>query len=300
MSRSPSIAIKATIVVSTKNRKDDLRNTLTSCLEQSGAVETIVIDDGSSDGTSEMLASEFPSLTVIRHHQSTGYIVARNEGAMQAAGEIIVSIDDDAVFTTSNVIQQTIAEFHDPRVGAVAIPYADINRDGVERQRTPDASRVFVTDRFIGTAHAIRRDVFLQLDGYREFFFHQGEESDFCIRMLDAGSFVRLGNSDRIDHFESPKRDTQRMDLYGRRNDILFAVLNVPFVCLVPHLLGVTLKGLWFGMKIGRPVRMARGLLFGYFSAFRYCMHRRPVSLKGYGLFRRLRKEGVVELNRLP
>lgn len=299
MSLSPSIAIKASIVVSTKNRKDDLRNTLTSCLEQSGAVETIVIDDGSSDGTSEMLASEFPSLTVIRHDPSTGYIVARNEGALQAAGEIIVSIDDDAVFTTSNVIQQTIAEFNDPRVGAVAIPYADVNRDGVERQRTPDASSVFVTDRFIGTAHAIRRDVFLRLNGYREFFFHQGEESDFCIRMLDAGSFVRLGNSDRIDHFESPKRDTTRMDLYGRRNDLLFAVLNVPWPWLPLHLASVTVRGLLFGFKVGRPLRMLQGLLMGYRDAFRYRTHRRAVSVKTYLTFRRLRKTKAIPLREL-
>ena len=84
----------------------------------------------------------------------------------------------------------------------------------VVRQRAPDPSAVWVTDRFIGTAHAVRRDVFLACGGYREFLVHQGEEGDFCIRMLAGGHHVRLGNSDPIHHFESPRRDFRRMDYY--------------------------------------------------------------------------------------
>ena len=291
--------LSAGVVISTKNRRDELRVALGSCIAQDRALEILVIDDGSADGTSEMVRRDFPNARLARHESSKGLVVSRNEAAQLALSEVIFSIDDDAAFTSGHIVEQVLAEFDDPRVGAVAIPYADVNRDGIERQMTPDQSQIWVTDRFIGTAHAIRRDVFLELGGYREFFFHQGEESDFCIRMLDAGYVVRLGNSDRIDHFESPKRDTKRMDLYGRRNDVLFAVLNVPIVYLLPHLLGVTLKGLWFGVKIRRPVRMLRGLLFGYGSAIRYCLHRKPVSTKTYRLFRRLRREEAVPLNGL-
>lgn len=291
--------LTATVVISTKDRCEELRVALNSCINQTPIPEILVIDDGSADETSKMVQHEFPSARLVRHDASKGLVVSRNEGAQLATGDIIFSIDDDAAFTTDDIVSAVIREFSDDRVGAVAIPYADVNRDGVERQRTPSPKEVFVSDRFIGTAHAVRRDVFLQLDGYREFFFHQGEESDFCIRLLDARYFVRLGNSCRINHFESPKRDTRRMDIYGRRNDILFAVLNVPAVSLLPHVLGVTLKGLWFGIKIGRPIRMACGLLFGYFSAFKYCSHRSPVSTKTYRLFRRLRREGVVKLDEL-
>jgi GT2 family glycosyltransferase len=287
----------ATIVISTKNRKDDLRSAVASCIIQVGEIEIFVVDDGSTDGTAEMLRAEFPAVRVISHLESTGYIVARNEAAKEANGAILFSIDDDAVFTSSDVVLKTLNDFSDPRVGAVAIPYTDVHRDGIERQRAPSANEVYITDRFIGTAYAVRKDLFLRLGGFRELFFHQGEESDFCIRMLDAGYSVRLGKSDRIDHFESPKRDMRRMDLYGRRNDILFAVLNVPLVFLIPHLIEITLKGLWFGIKVQRPVRMAQGLLFGYASALRYFLYRKPVSIATYRLFRQLRKNGAVEMS---
>jgi GT2 family glycosyltransferase len=291
----PVTAPVATIVITTKNRKDDLRNAVASSLLQHGQIEILVVDDGSSDGTSEMVRSEFPSVRVIRQSKSTGYIVARNEAARNAAGAIIFSIDDDAVFTSPKIILQTIVEFSDQRIGAIAIPYADVNRDGVERQRSPCSNSIYLTDRFIGTAHAIRKDVFLEIGGYRQCFFHQGEESDFCIRMLNKGYFVRLGGSQVIHHFESPKRDTKRMDLYGRRNDILFAVLNVPWPWFPLHLLAVTLRGLWFGVCVGRPLRMLHGVLWGYFSAGGDWAERNPVSGRTYRLYRRLRKAGAVK-----
>lgn len=291
-----SLPLTATVVISTKNRQGDLRVSLTSCCEQLPGCEVLVINDGSTDQTLQMLQTNFPSVTVQTHDVSTGYITSRNEGAVAASGNIIFSIDDDAAFTSRHIVEQVLAEFDDPRVGAVAIPYADVNRDGIERQRAPDSSQIFVSDRFIGTAHAIRRDVFIKLGGYREFFFHQGEESDFCIRMLDAGYFVRLGNSDRIDHFESPNRDTNRMDLYGRRNDVLFAVLNVPWPWLPLHLASVTAKGIVFGFRVGKPLRMLKGLMMGFRDAVRYRCHRKPVAVRTYHLFRRLRKQGTVRL----
>jgi glycosyltransferase involved in cell wall biosynthesis len=290
-------SLEATVVISTKNRCEELRVALDSCLSQTGDHRILVVNDGSEDSTQQVLVDNYPSATVVNHAISTGLVVARNLAARVAEGDVIFSIDDDASFTTSRIITTVLREFEDPRIGAVAIPYADINRDGVERQRTPDESDVWVTDRFIGTAHAVRKDVFLKLGGYREFLFHQGEESDFCIRLLEAGYFVRLGNSDRIDHYESPKRDTKRMDLYGRRNDVLFAVLNVPWPWFPLHLISVTIKGIWFGLRIGRPLRMLQGLVFGYASGLKYWSQRKPVSPKTYRLFRRLRKDKAVALD---
>jgi len=56
---------EATVVITTKNRKEELRDALSSVLRQLGVrLEVIVIDDGSTDGTTEMLRSEFPSIRI--------------------------------------------------------------------------------------------------------------------------------------------------------------------------------------------------------------------------------------------
>jgi glycosyltransferase involved in cell wall biosynthesis len=216
------------VLIATKDRCEELRLALRSVLSQSTRLEILVIDDGSNDGTPAMLRTEFPSVRVIRHEDSRGYIVRRNEGVREARAGIVISIDDDAALSTPHVVGQTLAEFSDERVGAVAMPYIDVNRGSRVIQRAPASDGVYATDRFIGTAHALRRDVFLDLGGYREALVHQGEEGDYCLRMLEAGFIVRLGSADPIHHFESPRRDFRRMDYFGVRNAVLFVWQNVP------------------------------------------------------------------------
>src|SRR5439155_24108910 len=99
---------------------------------------------------------------------------------------IVVSIDDDAAFSSSRTLERTLQEFDHPRIGAVAIPYVDVLQSDAVQHRAPGDEGVYVGPQFRGTAHALRRDLFLRLGGYREMLFHQTEEGDYCLRMLDA------------------------------------------------------------------------------------------------------------------
>jgi glycosyltransferase involved in cell wall biosynthesis len=288
--------MKVSIVITTRNRKEELREALRSAFAQTAQPEVVVMDDGSTDGTAEMLRAGFPQVAFHRREGSKGLIARRNEGADLVRGDVIFSIDDDAAFSTRRVVEQTLREFTDPRIGAVAIPYIEPHKDNRVMQKAPDAETVWITDRFIGTAHALRRDIFLKLGGYREHLVHQGEEADYCIRMLDAGYVVRLGNADAIIHHESPRRDYRRMDFYGRRNDLLFAWHNVPLSMLPVHMLATTCKGLHWGFKVKRPVAMAWGLLFGYAACGKHFRQRQPVSQPAYRLFRRLRTAGSLPM----
>src|SRR5262249_45469222 len=155
----------------------------------------------------DMVRSEFPSARLITHPNSLGYVVRRNQGVAAAACGIVVSIDDDATLASPRITSQTLTLFDSAEVGAVAIPYANVKRSDEIHQLAPDSHRRYATDTYIGAAHALRRDVFLNIGGYREQLVHQGEEADYCIRMLAAGFLVRLGYGDHIHHFESPRRD---------------------------------------------------------------------------------------------
>src|SRR5262245_20418497 len=93
-------APRATIIISSKNRADDLRRTVTSSLQQSVNLEVLVLDDGSTDDTSDVIRNEFPHVKLHRFEQSLGYIVRRNQGASLASAPIVFSIDDDAIFSS--------------------------------------------------------------------------------------------------------------------------------------------------------------------------------------------------------
>ncbi|MBO5307827.1 MAG: glycosyltransferase family 2 protein [Lentisphaeria bacterium] len=87
-----------TIGVSAYNRKDYLRECLNSLLVQTYKnCEIIVVDDGSVDGTGDMVRNEFPQVRYI-YQENAGDAAAKNTAAFAARGEYIVFNDSDDLF----------------------------------------------------------------------------------------------------------------------------------------------------------------------------------------------------------
>jgi glycosyltransferase involved in cell wall biosynthesis len=293
--------MRASVVIPTKNRRNDLRRAISSAIRQTERVEVIVIDDGSNDGTSEMVKEEFPQVRLDRTDVSLGQAVQRNRGTLLSSREFVFSIDDDAEFSTPRVVEQTLAEFSHPRIAAIAIPYVEAQEPCRKHQVAPDREDIWATDIFRGTAYALKRDIFLGLGGYLEQTVFQGEEMDYCIRLLNSGYIVRLGSSDIIIHDESPKRDWRRQDFYGRWNDILFAWRNVPMPYMPVHLIATTLNGVKHAAA-ARSASDIRGILFGYSGILLNWGARKPVSRDAYRLHRLLKKRGprnLIEIENL-
>ena len=118
-----------TIGVSAYNRKDYLRESLNSLLVQTYKnCEIIVVDDGSVDGTGEMVKSEFPQVRYI-YQENAGDAAAKNTAAFAANGEYIVFNDSDDLFYPDGVerLYQAIAG----KPGACSYGgYTAIDKDG--------------------------------------------------------------------------------------------------------------------------------------------------------------------------
>lgn len=290
---------RATVFITSKNRKDELRTAIQSALGQSVPVEVVVTDDGSSDGTSDMVRAEFPSVRLHTEPVSKGLIYQRNHGIELASAPIVFSMDDDADFSTPTVVEQIIAQFDHPRIAAVTVPLINVRQNNQKLQFPPDAGHRWIASTFMGGSHAMRRDAFLRLKGYHAYFMHQGEEADLGLRLLAAGYVVRLGFGDHINHYESPRRDFRRMDYYGRRNDLLNAWCNVPSPALVPHMLGTTFNGLKLAFRIGRPWHMLKGIAAGWGCCLSRWSERDPVPPAVYRLSRKLKKTGPLKLEEI-
>jgi glycosyltransferase involved in cell wall biosynthesis len=89
--------ITFSLVIPTHNRAHLIKRALRSVEKQSlPAFEIVVIDDGSSDGTADVLASyRCDNLVVVRNARAGGVSAARNKGIGVARGEFVVFLDDD-------------------------------------------------------------------------------------------------------------------------------------------------------------------------------------------------------------
>lgn len=291
--------LSSTIVITTKNRKDELRVAIQSCLRQSVPSEILVIDDGSTDGTSEMVRSEFPTVRVDRSEQSLGLIGQRTRAAKLATGDVIFSIDDDAIFVSPQTVGQVLAAFDHPRVGAVAIPYSEPRKpSGGVKFQPPDA-RVWVVANYVGCAHALRRDLFIALGSYHSYLFRQGEETDYSMRLHNAGYIVRAGAADPMEHLESPKRDHQAIYVYGARNTMLLAWYNTPGHFLPIHWAGSVINLARHAIRKRHPLWVAKGLLQSIPACVHEWAERKPVSTQGYKAYRTILKRGPMPLEEI-
>lgn len=120
---SPAFAPAVTIIVPAYNEERVIASTVRSLLTQvyAGALDIVVVDDGSPDDTFGVATREFGSDARVRLYRKAngGKASALNFGIARARGEIIVCLDADTQFTPSTVAR-LVAPLADPRVGAVA------------------------------------------------------------------------------------------------------------------------------------------------------------------------------------
>jgi GT2 family glycosyltransferase len=288
------MGVSATILITTKDRKEELRRALQSAMGQIGATEILVFDDGSTDGTGEMIRKSFPGVRYERSERSLGIVGARNRAVSLANGSIVVTIDDDCVFGSPHTVAQTLDDFRDAGIAAVAIPHIQVNGSPIVYCLAPQRDRAFAISEFTGCASAVRRDVFLQLGGFRSALWRQGEESDFCTRLLEVGFFTCCGTADPILHRESLSRDRGLMAFHFVRGNLLYVWYNVPFPYALPHFAVTALRVICNGIRSGNGGRAFSGALSALQEMVRDRRSRKPVRANVYRLVRQLRRKGPI------
>ncbi len=184
--------LRASVVVPVYNG----RRTIGACLRALSTqnvdgrhYEVIVVDDGSTDGSAETAAGHCNSVLRQRHE---GAASARNRGAREARGEILLFTDADCE-PAPDWIQKMLSPFEDPELAGVKGAYRTRQRSLVARftqaefeekydrlQRTP---RIDFVDTY---SAGYRRDAFLELGGFDP-GIRYAEDQEFSFRMARAG-----------------------------------------------------------------------------------------------------------------
>ncbi len=171
--------------------------------------EIIVIDDGSTDNTVQ-IAREMGS-AVFKLDSQSGPAVARNFGAEHAKGEILLFIDSD-VLVKRDTLQLVASTFTDnPDISALFGSYDDTPADTeflsqyrnllhhyVHQKSNPDATT------FWAGCGAVRKDVFLELDGFdnKKFAEPSIEDIELGYRMKESGYRIKLDKDLQVTHLK--------------------------------------------------------------------------------------------------
>jgi mycofactocin glycosyltransferase len=198
------------IVIPTYNRTRELERCLRSLFTldyPAHCLEIIVIDDTSTDETSSMLrrmareaAARGLETRVLYHKQRQGVGISRNTGAEAARHDLIAYLDSDCV-ASPGWLRELVPAFQDERVAAVGGMiraydrksllgrYEDV-RSSLFMGMQPQQVRLEGPLTYLPTANMLlRRAAWQQLSGFVP--MTQGEDVDFCRRLLISGASIR-------------------------------------------------------------------------------------------------------------
>ncbi len=191
--------MKISIIIPVKNGSNYLKEALESIAAQGMDTETIVVDDGSGDNTSEIAAAF--GATVLRHPESRGQVVAKNTGLAAATGDCIMFLDHDDRIRPGALQQMAEALQQDPEAAAVQARVKDFLSPEIGEMKgtiiRPDAYYGLFTGAIL-----IRRACFEKTGLFPE-NIHDGEIIYWHTRMEQCGLPIRkldLVSTDRRIH----------------------------------------------------------------------------------------------------
>jgi len=194
-------------VVVNWNRSALLRNCLRSLKSQQGVqMEILVVDNGSTDGSAEMVVAEFPEARLIRNASNRGFCAANNQGIAAARGGFIALLNNDAEAEPGwaaalvhacesspgiGMVASKILVFEDPRridkAGHLIYPDGQNRGRGtgtIDRGQFDRIEPVLWPD---GCAALYRASMLREIGGFDEDLFAYGDDAELGLRARIAG-----------------------------------------------------------------------------------------------------------------
>jgi len=199
--RSLKDALAVSIIVSTYNGEQYLKTALDSLLAQSFRdFELIVIDDGSTDGTTDILNSyEDPRLVVVRHRNNLGIATSQNDGLSLARGTYIALQDHDDISDKDRLARQISFLERNPGISLVGSSARVINeRDNELLSWTVPTSDIdlkwslLFLNPFLHTSLMVRRSEFKTVPYSPDPSFRFAEDFEWLSRFSENNGVANL------------------------------------------------------------------------------------------------------------
>ena len=246
------------IVIVSWNVRDLLRCCLASLTNgaRSLAVETLVVDNASSDGSAAMVRSDFPNAILIENEENLGFTRANNQALERSTGRYVLLLNPDTEIVSDAL--RAMVSFMDgsPQIGVLG-PQLIFADDTVQssRRRFPDLRTLFVestvlqrfftgsamlrrfyvldkphdevqdVDWVVGACLMARREAAQAVGLLDEQFFMYSEEMDWCNRIKQKGWRVVYLPTAKVVHLEgrSSQQSVAAQHIYFQSSKVIYA-----------------------------------------------------------------------------
>jgi GT2 family glycosyltransferase len=282
---SPRIFI---VILNWNGRKDTLE-----CLRSVEKInyfsfQTIVVDNGSTDGSADAIRAQFPKIALLEEKENLGFAGGNNVGirhALQAGAEAVLLLNNDTCVDPhllTHFAEQLKSHPQAGILGATILLYDEKEKldhlggfwnkkkaafDFVGHRETLSEkhAKVQELEYVCGACILIRRDVFEKIGLLEPRFFLIWEEADFCFRAKNEGFLVLTSPSAKIWHkvsssFVGGKPHT---NYFWWRNRLFWIERNRPFGEIVRLAFSVLLPEIFHLLKL-RFLKSIQLACFGF------------------------------------
>ncbi len=304
-----------TVAILTYNGTELLDTVLDSLVGQSFRdFRTVVVDNGSTDGTGAWLAAHWPDIEVVSLPENVGVTAGLNRCLAAAEGSEFALLLNDDVELDARCIKELVADLRThPRAAAAGAKLLDFSRrellDGAgdtyswagiahrRGQGEPDRGQYdALPDVFgvCGAAAMYRGAALAQVGEFDAQLYAYCEDTDWCFRARLAGFGCRFVPAARVYHIGSASmgKRVSEFTLYQNwRNQIWLVAKNYPAAALARHL-----PDLLLGVGATSYVAVRHRAVKVWLRAWRDALRGLPRVLGKRRAIQRARRAGAAEL----
>jgi len=189
------------IVILNMNGKEVTRNCLRSIKEKTlhPNYEVIVVDNGSKDGSNEMIERRFKCVKLIKNKENVGFSAGNNQGFRKAKGKYFFMLNNDTLVTPKWLDEAVKLIESDKRIAAVGselIGLDQYKQKRFEEKNDREARSV------CGAAMMVKRSVMEEIGvlDAANYYPAYGEEVDWCYRARNAGYKIMQSGRSIVAH----------------------------------------------------------------------------------------------------
>ncbi len=212
------------VVITTYNRASVLEPCLDSILGQNyNNFEVIVVDDCSSDSTSEIFKKEkYKNITYIRHEKNQGVQNASNTGYSYVKGEYLAFTGDDDIWIDKDKISKQVQVFENDKDLEYGVVTCDVNlvsskgkvKKGIKRPKNLVRHILNSNGIIYGSAALLRRAAF-EMCGKFAPELPKGTDSDVYRRIILLGYNVYFSDEVMVDYMDEASDKMTNLNLKG-------------------------------------------------------------------------------------